>query len=408
MNKLITALLILSLGLNTALVAVLATGASSRTQTSRAVAATPRAAKPKGPVVDATVWPKLNSGDLPSLVARLRETGFPPAMVRAIISAQLQEQFAVRRKALDPDADTRPFWKSSTMDLNVQNGMRQLYRDQQAAMRELLGGDADPDDPMSRAREARQFGHLPPEKVSEARRIVREFDELRSDVYSGSLGTVTTAAREKLAAYDRQMQVELKKIMTPQEYADYELRGSSTANSLRYQLAAFDTTETEFRTLFQLQRAFDDRFGQLYSQPSQEEMRLRGEAHRQLTEQIKAALGPVRMAEYERATNYEYRNASQLVARLELPPETTNKVYEVQKSIQAEVQDISRSSPSAADREKALARLAAEAQTKITALLGERGFQAYQQYGGSWLQTLKPRPAPGGAAAPAGVFYLRP
>jgi hypothetical protein len=254
---------------------------------------------------------------------------------------------------------------------------------------------------MSRARDARQFGHLPPEKLADAKRIVREFNDLRSDVYMSFGGpiTLTTADREKLTALEKQMVSELRRIMSPAEFEQYELRGSNTANNLRYQLAVFDPTENEFRALFQLQRAFDERFSPMYGQPSQEEMRLRGEAQRQLNEQIKTTLGPVRAADYERATNYEYRTTSQLVARLELPPETTNQVYEVQKSILDKMNTMFRGSTSSTERDAKLGELAAEAQTKVTALLGARGFEAYKQFGGSWMQALRPRPAPGTPAS---------
>lgn len=84
------------------------------------------------------------------------------------------------------------------------------------------------------------------------------------------------------------MNAELAKIMTPREFEDYELRGSNTTNSLHYQLAAFDVTESEFRTLFQLQKAFDARFPPMYGPSSQEQSRLRGEAQQQLNQQIAA------------------------------------------------------------------------------------------------------------------------
>jgi hypothetical protein len=398
MNKLAPFLLAGSLILNAGLVVLLAVGAA--TQQPAPEMSPPAAARPSraaGPVVDATVWPALSEGDLPSQVTRLRESGFPPAIVRAIMQAQVSEQFAARRKAIDPQADQRPFWKTGTTEAATMAALRQLGRDQQKTLRELLGPDAEPDDPMSRARDSRQFGHLSPEKANDARRIVREFNDLRTDYfmsYGGGPISFTTADREKLNAIEKQMKTELAKIMTPKEYEDYELRASNTANSLRYQLTAFDATETEFLTLFKLQRAFDDRFGQMYSQPSQEEMRLRSEAQRQLNDQIKAALGPARAETYERATNYEYRTTSQLVARLELPAETTDKAWSVRDEIQKRAMQI-RQNPSLnpEQRTQQFTALQQEAAAKVTPLFGgARGLEAYKQYGGQWIENLVPRP----------------
>jgi hypothetical protein len=44
------------------------------------------------------------------------------------------------------------------------------------------------------------------------------------------------------------------------------------------------------------------------------------------------------------------------------------------------------------ERTKQLAALAQEATTKISPLLGTRGFEPYKQYGGYWIQSLTPRP----------------
>lgn len=397
MSKLVPVLLAGSLIFNAGLAVILVLGAS---QPAPVVDPTPQRAPrvvATGPVIDANVWPTLSEGDLPKLVSRLRESGFPPSVVRAIVGAQLSEQYAARRKAIDPGADSRPFWKAGVTEPATMLAMRQLARDQQKAMRELLGPDAESDDPMNRARENRQFAHLSPEKSSEARRIVREFNELRSDFftsYGGGPITITNADREKMNALEKQMRGELAKIMTPKEYEEYELRGSNTANSLRYQLTAFDATESEFLTLFKLQRSFDERFGPYYSQPSQEEMRLRSEAQRQLNDQIKAALGPTRSEAYERATNYEYRTTSQLVARLELPPETTDQAWKIRDEIQKRGM-LARQDQSLTPEQRTehSAELQKEAIAKLTTLFGgARGIEAYKQYGGQWIDQMVPRP----------------
>jgi hypothetical protein len=410
MNKLAPLLLAGSLILNAGLAVLLALGARSNDATPESAApSTNRVARASGPVIDGTVWPSLSEGDLPEQVKRLRESGFPPAIVRAIIQAQLSEEYVARRKTIDPGFDTRPFWKTFMTDPATTTALRQLSRDQQKALRELLGPDAEPDDPMMRARDGRQFGHLPAEKATDARRIVREFNDLRSDFFmsvSGGGGsiTMTTADREKLNGIDKQMKAELAKIMTPKEFEDYELRASNTANSLRYQLTAFDATEAEFLTLYKLQKGFDDRFGQLYSQPSQEEMRIRSEAQRQLNDQIKAALAPARAEAWERATNYEYRTTSQLVARLELPPDTTDKAWSVRDEFQKRVTQVRQDqSLTPEQRNQQYAALQKEAVEKVAPLFGgARGVEAYKQYGGRWIESLVPRPPPD-APRPAAI-----
>jgi hypothetical protein len=398
--------LTVSLVLNAALITVLVLGSRTDAPDAASLAPGPALLKPAEPEIDANVWPSLHaSADLPALVTRLREAGFPPAVVRAIVSAQLQEQFAARRRALDPAGESRPFWKSVASDPRLEAALRQLSRDQQQALRELLGSDADSDHPIMRMQEMRTFGHLPQEKREQARRITAEFNDRRSDIFAAVSGggaiSFTPAMREQIDALETQMRAELRSLMTPPEFEEYDLRGSNTANSLRHQLAAFEATEAEFRLLFKLQREFEERFPPGFGPMSPEMSRSRGEAHRQLTEQIKAALGPVRGAEYERATNHDYRTTSLLVGRLGLPPETTNQIWSIRTDIEKRAQELRQNPAQPPDGRRAeqLGSLQAQAVADLTQLLGARGMEAYKQYSGRWIEHLVPRPS--GTPVPA-------
>ncbi|MEO6569592.1 MAG: hypothetical protein ABIO94_12575, partial [Opitutaceae bacterium] len=107
------------------------------------------------------------------------------------------------------------------------------------------------------------------------------------------------------------------------------------------------------------------------------------------------ALGAERFAEYERGTDYEYRRTAQLVARLELPPDTANTVYALQKEYQARLPSLmgDRNMP-LEQRNQILAEVGNEVQARVTAILGEKGFAAYKINGGQWLQSFQPRPPP--------------
>lgn len=346
--------------------------------------------------IDPGTWTSLQGEDLPTLVAQLRATGFPPNVVRAIVAAQISEQFTARRKALDPEADNRPFWKSQIPDPQVQAARRQLAREQQKALRDVLGDDAEPNDPLSLVSQRRRLGEVPAEKLPELKQLLRDFDERRSDVVMA--GTMLGSDREKLAALEKEQYAAISKLLTPAELEEYDLRASNTANSLRSQLAIFNPTEQEFRAIFKLQRPFDEQYQRVFDTPMTPEIaRQRSEGQKQLQQDIKTLLGPERAQDYERSIDYNYQQASRLVARLELPPETTNQLYAVQKETQARQMEIygDRTLP-AQERTAKLTALHEEATAKVTPLLGgNRGLEAYKQYGGSWLQTLVPRPAQG-------------
>ena len=399
MKALITALIAGSLVLNLALLAVLFAGRGSAPATKPAPVAAKDAPALAPSAVDDQTWSNLRHEDLPSMVNRLRESGFPPSVVRAIIAAQLREAYAARIKALDPNADNRPFWKSYSIDPKVQAAQSKLYREQQKILRELLGPDAGGQENVQALYQGRRFDSVPPEKVEDVQRVLRDFEDARQDIYSSAAGSFGQETQKRLAELEKDQRAALARVLSPEEFEAWQLRNSDTSRNLRAQLSAFNPTEQEFRAIYQQQAEFDERFGRNFGTMSQEEMQRRGEAQQQLNERIKAALGPVRGAEYERANDHYYRQTSQLVARLALPPETTNQIYDIQKEMQGRSRALFSSGTNAlVDREKDFAQLAAEAQAKVTAILGPRGFEAYQQYGGSWLQTLRPRPRPAAGA----------
>ncbi len=405
--KISTLVLALSLAANVALVAVFVAGGNSAHPTATVERASVARAAPAKAAVNAETWSALQNEDRRAEIAKLQAEGFPPAVIRAIVLAQVMESFAARRKALEGASDTA-FWLPPSRDPNAQAALRALYREQGKLLKDLLGPDPDNS---TAAQLRRQAPELPADKIDQLAQIRERYDEQRQDVYANFRGgSLLPEEREKIAALDKAMHTEFAGVLTPEELETYDLRTSNTANNLRYNLAAFDATEQEFRALYKLQSAFDDQYnGLVMAGMSDEQRRARMDAQKTLDQNIKLALGDERYADYQRATDYSYRTTTQLVARLELPPETTNQVYAVQKDIQQRVTALRTDrSMSMDDRNAQIAALATEAQTKLTAALTPRGYEAYKQYGGNWLQMLQPRPMPQAGAVSTGTLILSP
>ena len=365
--------------------------------------------------IDPALWSGLASGDSAALVARLRAAGFPPSLVRAIVAAQVNESFAARRKALQPPKGDSTFWKADRpADAKTLAALRELGREQTKVMKDLLGKSDQEDDPMYAAYLRRQYGDLPGDKVDQLKKVTQDYGELRNEIYSaaglgagGGAITLTPDDRAKLALLEKAQRDDIRGLLSPKEFDDYELRSSNTADQMRYQLSAFNPTEEEFRTIFAMQRTFDDQYRTMQmvgdAPPSQEAMRQRMEAQKQLTDQIKASLGPERGAEYERAIDGNFQQISRVVERLELPKDSAVQVWNLQKDIQQRANAINsdRTLPVEARNEQ-LAALSQEATSKVTSTLGQRGFDVYKQYGGYWLQSIQPRPATAGRAPVTG------
>lgn len=374
-------LLLSSLALNLVLAFVVL-----RPSRSAPAAASPRPASPTAPTPTPLAWSTLPAHDLPALVTALRAAGLPARLVRAIVNAQLAQEFEARRKALDPEGDARPFWKYAGPNPAIQPALRRLHYEQQKALRTLLGPDAELDDPWSRVARQRQLAGLPPDRAAALQQINDAFNDRYFELSLHEPGRPPG----NYAALRQEHENAIARLLTPAERELHDFHASPTAQNLRERLRNFDTTEQEFRGLYRLQRAYDDRFERSAEPVANEaETRLRNDARQELQAQIKALLGPDRFAAYERAIDYSYQHTARLVARLELPPASTEQIWSVQKDIQARAKiirdDAALPEP---DRAARLTALAAEATEKLTPHLGARGLEAYKDNGGTWLVEL--------------------
>ncbi|PTY01156.1 hypothetical protein [Opitutus sp. ER46] len=342
------------------------------------------------------LWTALQSDDLPEYATRLREAGFPPHVVRALVRQRIEAQFAERRKALDEGSQNEAFWKVASLDPRRTAARRALAREEAAALRAVLGDEAA--DGMQATYESRGLGGVAPEKKAQVREVMRELNDRRSDLFAA--GTVGPGGQQELRALEKAARDKIAAILSPAEMQQYELATSRTAESMRLELSVFNATEAEFKAVYEIRRAFEDRLELDRAAFTPETARQREVAQREMNEQIKLALGAERAAEYERATDYSYRQTSQLVARLELPAETAGQLYAIQKEFQQRRQEVGKGATS---REEMMARMQAlqqEALTKVTPLLGgERGVTAYKRYGGQWIENLVPRMSPARPAA---------
>lgn len=358
--------------------------------------------------VDPALWKNVGDSDFAAQVTRLRAAGFPPALVRAIMTAQIYESFAAKRNALNPPANPAEFWKNDPpADPKNRAALRQLQLEQTRLINELLGTDPTPPG-LNSIYERRQYAGIPSEKIDQVARVKRDYSEMQQELMAGfGGGVISPDDSERLALLRREERNDIARLLTPQEMEDYDLRTNNTAMQMRYELGSFNPSEAEFRTIFQLQKNFDEKYRSLSATQAsnQDYMRERQEAQKQVTEQIKAALGPQRAADYERAKDYSYQAIDRVVNRLGLPATAANDAYALQKDIQQRAQVLQTNRQLTPDARNAeLAALNTEATTKLTTALGERGFDVYKQNGGQWMQILQPRPLPpaGARGGPGG------
>lgn len=398
--KATTLLLALSLAVNLALGGLIITGIfapSPEPAASARPAATPAAFAT--PTPEAAVWPRLETRDAAELVARLRAAGFPTDVIRAILDGRFEEELAVQIKALDPDASRRPFWKNSAQQPQVQARMSRLRREHEKEMRALLGEQENTTQLINQVLPGHRVDGLPPEKAAAVLQVVRDFEDKRAEYFADPLYLLNP---ERRTALEREQRAALARLLTPQELEEYELRNSSTATAMRMQLGAFEPTEDEFRSIFRLRNELAQQYGAIVQAgATPEQTQARRDAERRVNEQIQAALGPVRGEEYARKADYTYVQTSKILERLQQPRENVDAVMAVGRDIAARARalEVDRSQ-SESSRTATRTALYEEASRRLTPLLGgSTGFEVYRQYGGTWLETIKPRP-PSTAPAP--------
>jgi hypothetical protein len=352
--------------------------------------------------IDPETWTELAGiGDPADYVARLRALGYPPSIVRALVRARLTEQYADRLKAISDAIADQPYWRGAAynIDPKITAAQRAIYREINAAMRQLVGPDFLNASDADRLSLRRRFGDLAPEKIDALQQITSDYNEMISEIRLAARGTGFTSVmlpddREKLAYLEREMRSDLAKQLTPEEMDAYDLRNGRTGSALRASLAMFEPTEQEFLAIYRLQKSVDDRLP-----PTElltpEQRRERSEAIKALTTQIAATLGPERFAEYEKKTDTAWQNNQRFANEFSLAPEAVEKLYAIQKEMGDRARDIRTASPPRDQLVAQLTTLQAEATLRVNAVLGEKLSGAYRSTRGYWLQSLEPpRAAP--------------
>jgi hypothetical protein len=345
--------------------------------------------------IDQHTWAEVSTGDLANISARLKAEGFPPNLQRAILAALITEKNAARHKELAEAIAAQPWWivtGSGPMAGKAMTLRQQIAREEKEQIDQVLGVDAGLSD-YAKARRPRTYGDLPAAKISELDRISSDYGEMIQSIRNNAQNMLLPEDREKIAFLEKERRADITKVLTPDEMLEYDLRSSPTANTLRFQLAAFNPSEDEFRALFKLQSALDAQF----PNPellTPEQRTQRQQAQEKVKEQARDVLAPDRYTEFQQKTDQAYIQTNQLITRLQLPETKTAELVAVQKEIMKRAETLRADRLTPADQRGAqMGALGAEGAVRVSAVIGEANLPAYRQSAGNWLNQLR-APAP--------------
>ncbi len=337
----------------------------------------------------AAFWEKLPPGD-PALAAKLRAAGWPEDAIRALVTAYVADLFRPRERAFQSSVMGQEYWRQAYFGNRspaATKAWRDLKHEKQALLKSLLGANYIPE-PSADVR----FAGLSPAVAESVAMIEQDYAVLTAEVRGDrTLGTTLLLPedREKLLFLEKEKAADLAKVLSPEQLLDYELKNSTTAPSLRYNLTAFNPTEQEFRELYALQKTLTERFGSTMVGMSASERDARTKAQAGIDAQVKQLLSPERYEDYTRAKDFDYRALYQIADKLQLRPENALAAYEVKTDIETRARSLSYT-----DGRDARIALAQEAEKRLVEALGQRGYEAYKSNGAYWLRNLNPPARP--------------
>ena len=342
-------------------------------------------------------WQAVESDDLKRYVANLRAIHCPEETIQDIVVAEVNRRFAAREASLKLRPQYAKPWELSALNSgrygDQSQKLRQLLREKQALLKDLLGVDVSLDFPAtSEFRNDEKFEAalkwIPESKRDQARAIQAAYQDKTAELQQRTRGLFEPEDQEESKRLRAERREALAKLLTPSELEDFDLRTSSTASSLRSQLTGFDPSEKEFRALFRLRQQQDEFNASLsgLTGADQAAQQKRAEASQQMEQQIKAALGDARYSEYQRSQDSGFRTLTQLAEQNGLPKDAAAKGYDLRQTAIQEVQKLRLDETLTPQRRnEAIAAIKAETDRAVQQALGEKVFNTFKRRNSQWL-----------------------
>lgn len=293
-------------------------------------------------------WRDVESPDYRRYIDNLRAVGCPEDKVRQIVLADINELFDRRRLQIAIEADTA-WWREAPSPILAhtlaQKG-RLLEEQRRSLIGLLLGAEA------VEAELARLapwchvpltgpvLGALSADKHAWVQEICGRALERHEALRLGTADPGQAPEAVQAARHREQTRAELRQVLSPEELEEFLLRSSHVAHNLRYELAALNPTEAEFRQVFRavdpLEHQMQLEFGSLEAMSPEQRERFQ----RQRQQAIREALGPARFQDYLLAQDPAYQAALALARARNAPPEAVRPIYQLARAIQARRQQV--------------------------------------------------------------------
>jgi hypothetical protein len=346
----------------------------------------------------------LKSGDHATLRDQLRALGLSEGTVQNVMRAILWQPYLDRQLAINAAkaSSDQPYWRGLQ-----QTGRRAYTREERAELRELasslrgqildvLGPQGfDATSPYSQ-----RYAFLSPESAAKIVDLDRDYSEMRQEINQESERFKVASDADKLKFLEQERRKDLETTLTPAELEEYNLRFSPAAYTLRNRLSKIDLTETEYRDLYDLQQAFYNNqpdtalarplANQKLTPEQIAQLQTRAKDYEALNQEMRQTLGEERYAQYQRASDNDYRQLQAAADRFNLPTDTIDQVYGYRDATAVATQRIAADPALTPEQKKqALATLASQTRRQISTALGDEVATAYLDRNMKWLERVQ-------------------
>ena len=339
-------------------------------------------------------WRTVESEEYPKYIANLRAIGCPEDTIRDIITADVNKLFEDRRQSLFGTKSNRlEYWKpwaqrrAQAFDEERIRAQQALAREKRAVLKTLLGVELEEKaELLTMTPLEEEFDFLSAAKRTAVIEVEQQFAARRLKLLMGGMDINELRKLEKEC--QAQSQAQIAALLSPEELEDYQLRRSTTAGRMTWELAVFEPTEQEFREIFKLRSQVEDEFGLNRNDT------LSSAATAKLEEGLKSLLGDTRYTEYERSQDSTYQTVRRVADKNGFDKEAANKIYELKKAADAQAGAVRQDdSLSREQRKAALSSIRQEADRAAHAVFNHEAILALEGQG-SWLGHIAPPAAP--------------
>lgn len=278
-------------------------------------------------------WRSPGSSDdaLRAFASDLRAAGFPPDIVVRFVGEMLRERTHAPVVAL-------PFWQLISPGREAQRLQNQAARELLRLQEEILGPSGAPVATLDPLERRLQYGGLGDAKVAALLRLDRDYQELRAETIVGggaSMMEEVRARQEQQRALEKARLDDIATLLTPEEFAVWELRSSGPAMRVMMALQDVTLSEEEYRALFAAQKAKDpisNSFSALNLTGYPADL----EASWRFVDTVRSTLGDERAVRYLQRADLQYAEVARFAAsNPSLAPAQSFALYQLQQEAQA-------------------------------------------------------------------------